>query len=361
MACSATQDFATGGAADGAADRAPPSTEPPATLPPDPKPTPPAVIVLATDQGLAREYPDAQGPYAIVTDETWVYWMDAWSHLARVPKNGGQVESLADTEGAPHQLVLSGNYLYFTNVLQRRVERIRTSGGAIQAVTPASTDQWRDIQHFVIDGPRITWVDARRLLRCEKMPCGASTEISLNTGYHPSGLATFGEHIFVPYLEPDPQFPDQLQPGGITVPREGGQVSTLPLAYTAVLADVEPMDPQLTAIYAASDHLIVRADWPGVEPPRVLVSGDDAEYYPYGMQLGGAYVYWLNRGSSLGGKLVKPGTIMRVKKDGTEKPEKVYLADDMLHGLRVGQDALYISTNGGRVLKVPRPADGPLH
>ena len=367
VACSGTQDFATAG----------PTAEPPAKgssdherLPPDAKPPAPAVVVLATDQGLAAEYPDSQGPFAIVTDETWVYWMDAWSHLARVPKGGGKVESLADTEAAPHQLVLSGDYLYFTNVPQRRIERIRISAAsprAIEAVTPSSTDQWRDVQHFVVDHgigsrPRITWIDAQRLLRCETVPCSTSTEIGLQTGYHPSALATFGEHIFMPYLETDPQFPGQMRPGGITVPREGGQVSTMPLAYSAVLADVEPKDAQLTAVYAASDHLIVRADWPGVEAPRVLVSGDDAEYYPYAMQLGGSYVYWLNRGTSSAiTKTVSPGTIMRVKKDGTEKPEKVYVADDSLHGLMVGTDALYISTNGGRVLKVPRPAEGPLH
>ena len=80
------------------------------------------------------------------------------------------------------------------------------------------------------------------------------------------------------------------------------------------------------------------------------------------MQLGGAYLYWLNRGSTnTSGKKITPGAIMRVKKDGSDKPEKVYVADDSLHGLAVGQDALYISTNNGRVLKVPRPADGPLH
>ena len=51
---------------------------------------------------------------------------------------------------------------------------------------------------------------------------------------------------------------------------------------------------------------------------------------------------------------------MRVKKDGTGQPEKVYQADGALHGLRVGRDALFLTTNGGRVLQLPRPADGPL-
>ncbi len=363
--CSDTQEFATAPAGQLGGGE-PPRTDAPTALPSPDHPPVPAVVVLATDQGLAPEYPDAQGPYAIVTDEVWVYWMDAWSHLARVPKVGGKVEALADTEGAPPQLVLSGDYLYFTNVPRRRIERIRKSGGAIEAVTPASTDQWRDVQHFVIDGssarPRVTWIDAKRLLRCETIPCTTSTEISLSTGLQPSALTTLGEHIFVPYLVEDPQYPNQYKPGGITVPREGGQVSIMPLAYTAVLADLEPKDAQLTAVYAASDHLIVRANWPGLEAPRVLVSGNDAEYYPYAMQLAGSYVYWLNRGTSnSAARTVSAGAIMRVKKDGTDKPEKVHQADDSLHGLAVGKDALFITTNGGRVLKVPRPADGALH
>jgi hypothetical protein len=360
VACSSTQDFRT--APPGALGGDPPAKDPSASLPVDPGPPPaPAVVVLASDQGLAADYPDSQGPFEIVTDENWVYWLDAWSHLARVPKGGGKVEDLADTEASPHLLVLSGDYLYFTNVPQRRIERIRKDGGAIEAVTPASTDQWRTVQRFVVDGPRITWIDAQRLLRCETMPCTASTEIAIGTDLHPSGLATFGEHIFVPYLETDPQFPNQMQPGGITVPREGGQVSTLPLAYHDVLGDVEPTDARRTSIYAASDHMIVRAAWPGADPPKVLVSGDEADAYPYAIQLGGPYIYWLNRGASLvSSKLLTTGSIMRVKKDGSEKPEKVYAADDMLHGLRVGKDALYVSTNGGRVLKIPRPADGPL-
>lgn len=360
IACSNTQDFRTPTAFEG-----PPGAEPvPAvTLPPDPAPAPaPAVIVLAVDQGLAADYPDSQGPFAVVTDETWVYWLDAWSHLARVPKGGGTVESLADTEGSPPQLVLSGEYLYFTNVPKRRIERIRKSGGAIEPVTPASTDQWRDVQRFVVDGPRVTWIDAKRLLRCETVPCSASTEIAIGSTLHPSGLATFGEHIFVPYLETDPRFPDQMRPGGITVPGSGGQVAIMPLFYTAVVGDVEPADARLTAVYAASDHMIVKAHFPGDLAPKVLVSGDDAEMYPYAMQLTGSYVYWLNRGSTCTScKTIGPGTIMRVKKDGTEKPEKVFVADDSLHGLAVGKDALYISTNNGRVLKVPRPVEGPLH
>ena len=51
---------------------------------------------------------------------------------------------------------------------------------------------------------------------------------------------------------------------------------------------------------------------------------------------------------------------MRVRKDGSGPPEKVFTADDALHGLRVGQDALFLATNGGKVLQIPRPADRPL-
>lgn len=319
------------------------------------------MIVLAEGQGLAPDYPDSQGVFAIVTDEAWVYWLDAWSHLARVPKGGGKVEDLTDTDGAPYRLVLAGDYLYFTNVPERRIERIHRSGGAIEAVTPASTDQWRDVQDFAVDGPRITWIDALRLLRCEAMPCTASTEIALGTGLHPSALATFGTHIFVPYLVEESQFPGQLRPGGITVPNEGGQLAIMPLMYTGVVGDIEPKSTQLTAVFAASDHLIVRANWPGNVPPKVLASGDETDMYPYDLQLGGSYVYWLNRGSSssVTGK-VTPGVVMRVKKDGSGQPEKVFTADDALHGLRVGRDALFLSTNGGKVLQIPRPADGPL-
>lgn len=359
MACTSTQDFRTRGA-DAEADptpTAPASTLPEAAAPPQP----PAVIVLATDQGLAPEYPDSQGPFAVVTDETWVYWLDAWSHLARVPKGGGKVESLGETAGSPFRLVLAGNYLYFTNVRRHRIERMPKDGGAIEAVTPASTDEWSDVQDFVVDGPRVTWIEVRRLLRCEAMPCTTPTEIPLGTGLHPSALATFGEHIFVPYLEEEPRFPGQLRPGGITVPREGGQLAIMPLSYFAVVGDVEPASPQLTAVFAASEHLIVRADWPGALAPRVLASGDDTDMAPFDMQLGGAYLYWLNRGgASVIPKDTVAGAIMRVKKNGTGQPEKVYQADDALHGLRVGRDALFLTTNGGRVLQLPRPADGPL-
>lgn len=360
VACTGTQDFRT--TALGDAPNEPPAAAPPTTLPgPGAPAQAPAVIVLATDQGLAPEYPDSQGPFAVVTDETWVYWLDAWSHLARVRKGGGKVESLGDTEAAPHLLVLSGNYLYFTNVPQRRIERMPSSGGAIEPVTPASTDEWRDVQQLVVDGPRITWIDALRLLRCEAMPCTAPTEIPLGSGLHPSALATFGEHIFVPYLEEEPQLPGQLRPGGITVPREGGQLSIMPLMYSSVVGDVEPTSPQLTAVYAASEHLVVRAAWPGALAPRVLASGEETPTYPYALQLAGSYVYWLNRGgASVVPASTVPGAIMRVKKDGTAQPEKVYQADDALHDLRVGHDALFLTTNGGRVLQIPRPADGPL-
>jgi hypothetical protein len=138
-------------------------------------------------------------------------------------------------------------------------------------------------------------------------------------------------------------------------------VVTLPLSYTDVLAETDPAHEGFSTIYAASDHLIVRAAFPGDVAPRVLVSGDDVEMYPYALSSGGSYLYWLNRGSVCTAcKTVAPGAVMRVKKDGSERPQRVYQADTALHGLAIGSDALYVTAADGRVLKLPRPADGPL-
>ena len=355
-ACADTQDFRT---APSATSSAPP---PLATLPPGPEPASATkVVVLASEQGLDDQDPDRQGPMAVVADATWVYWLDATSHLARVPKAGGKVEALADTQAMPYLLAIAGDQLYFTDVPNERVVRMHTRGGELEGVTPSSTEEWRDIQRFVVDGPRITWIDGRSVRRCETMPCATVKELPIGDNLRPAGLATFGEHVFVPYLEVEPQSPDQLRPGGILNATGGGQVATLPLFYTAVLAETDPKDARFTAVYAATDNLILQADWPGAIPSRVLVSGNDAATYPASLQLGGAYLYFLNRGNRCSAcKTVTPGAILRVKKDGSERPQQVYAADDALNALVVEADGLYITTNGGRVLRVPRPADGPL-
>ncbi|CAN5857213.1 hypothetical protein BH11MYX4_BH11MYX4_31710 [soil metagenome] len=357
-ACADTQDFRT--------TPSPPTDvttpAPPATLPPAAEPGVTAkAVVLASDQGLYDEDPDRQGPMAVVTDATWVYWLDVTSHLARVPKAGGKVESLADTSAMPYELALAGDHLYFTDVPDERIVRLPTSGGTVEGVTPATKEEWRDIQHFVVDGPRITWVDGLGVRRCEAIPCAAVKELPIGSNLRPVGLATYGEHVFVPYMEVEPLYPNQLRPGGIANATGGGQVDTLPLYYTAVLAEPDLKDPRLTAVYAATNNLILQADWPGGFPPRVLVSGTDADSYPASLQIAGAYLYFLNRGSRCTAcKTITPGSIMRVKKDGSERPEQVYAAEDALNALVVDASGLYVTTNGGRVLRVPRPADGPL-
>ena len=73
------------------------------------------------------------------------------------------------------------------------------------------------------------------------------------------------------------------------------------------------------------------------------------------MQLADSYVYRLKHLLPVG-----RGASMRVKEEGSEAPEQVYVAEAPLHGLAVGADALYFSTETGRVLKIPRPAERPL-
>ena len=259
--------------------------------------------------------------FAIVTDETWVYWLDAWSH-SRAPKGGGTIRGPDRHRRRAVHLVLAGDYVYFTNVPQRRIERIHRSGRPDRSGHAASTDQWRDVQDFVVDGPRVTWIDGLRLLRCETMPCSASTEIPLGTGLHPSALATFGSTSSVPYLVEESQFPGQLRPGGITVPREGGQLAIMPLMYTGVVGDDEPKSAQLTAVFGGerSPHRARRlAGRPRPQGPRL---GRRYGHVPVRHAARRSYATAEPRLELVGDKKVTPGIVMRVKKDGTGQPEK---------------------------------------
>src|SRR4051812_6230265 len=135
-ACSQSQDFSSVLAPAPASSGT--SADPSHTAPP----APPCNVgqcvptVIASGLGLDPEHPDAQGTYAVVADDVFVYFMTAWSELVRVPKAGGKPETLAETEGAPHILKLAGEYLYFTSVPARQILRMKKTGGTIEAVTP---------------------------------------------------------------------------------------------------------------------------------------------------------------------------------------------------------------------------------
>ena len=354
-ACSSTQDFTTT-----SASPAPPATDTPgATLPPGAPPSAPTIVTLASDQGLASLDPDRQGAWTVVTDSAFVYWLDAFGEVSRIAKSGGTVSQIAEAAADPSQLRVQDGYVYYSDFEALRVMRIPAAGGAAEAVTPKAAEF---VSSFAVDGPRVTWVDSTSVYRCKTLGCVTPEDLFRQPTLHPTSVTTSGDDVFVPYLVKDPNTPGQwLDTGGIMNATGGGQVSTLTVAYETIVTEADAARPGLTAVYASASHLIVQADWPGGFAARVLVSGEDAGEYPYNLQLSGSYVYWLDRGSRCSAcKTLVKGAIRRIAKDGTGRPETVWAGDDVLNSLVVDQDGLYVSTNDGRILRIPRPSDAAL-
>jgi hypothetical protein len=311
--------------------------------------------VIAEGQGLDPNDPDRQGPWAIASDDAFVYWMTVWSEIYRLPRSGGTPEMLAQTEAVPYLLRLSGGYLYFTSVPDRRILRIPKQGGPAEPVTPSSHEETGQVLDFVVEGGAITWIDGLRVLRCESVPCEAPTELRLNDSHwRPASLARSEGHTFVGTWE-EGAMSDGF---GIVVPDEGSIVSIPYAMYTFVRAQPDPSRPGWTAIYGATDDMLVRADYPGSLPAKVLASGDEVEGVAMGLTLDGDYVYWIDRGArcATGDCAPRRGQVKRVLEDGSEKPEVVAGELPMLNDMFVTADAIYLTSSDGTVLAMGKPA-----
>jgi hypothetical protein len=360
LGCSQSQDFssvmqpapATSGSTADPSRTAPPGAPQPCNVG-ECVPT-----VIAKDQGLDPDHPDVQGTYAVVADDAFVYFMTAWSELVRVPRNGGKTETLAQTDSSPDVLKLVGEYLYFTSVPQRQILRMKKTGGVVEAVTPASSDETKDVQDFGFDGESIAWFDMQTVHRCKKIPCGDIEDLSLIAPELPGGIGVGFGHVLVATWEENAGNAGQ----GIRAVGEGSIVETFALDYRKIL--LGPTDSQLTDVFAAASNAIVHAQYPGTTPAQMLASGPDIDMFPAGLSTDATYLYWVNRGTQcIAGEVGctdTKGTVMRVRKDGAAKPEVVLGGQPPLRDLALTADALFMTTGDGKVLRLGKPADTPL-
>ena len=336
-ACSSTQDFTTTGLAPSATGSAG------STLPPSTTPGSLTVVTLAKDQGLDADDPDRQGPWRVATDTENVYWLDAFGAISRVAKTGGAIQPVAEASADPTQLQVQNGYVYYSDIAALQVMRVPATGGAPQAMTPAVD---LGVAGFAVDGASITYVDLSSVYRCDALPCAQPKNLWLQTTLHPTAVTTNGDDVFVPYLLNDPHAPGEyLDSGGIYNTTTEGLVSTLTVAYDKVVVETDATLAGHTVVYAVSGNLIVKASYPGDLPVTVILSGEVAAH----LQIAGAYLYWLN------GHAVR-----RMKKDVSAAAETVWPGDDTLNDLFVDADGLYVATNNGRILRLPRPADESL-
>lgn len=74
-------------------------------------------------------------PGDLTVDDAYVYWVtwDSPATLARVPKEGGPVETLATDLASPWALVLAGDHLYFGDD-DDTVKRVPKAGGCVEII-----------------------------------------------------------------------------------------------------------------------------------------------------------------------------------------------------------------------------------
>jgi hypothetical protein len=370
-ACSQSQDFSTVLASAGAPNGTSAGT---GTGVPTPEPAPAAPVcasgqckpvVLADGWGIDAETsdPNSQGTFAITTDDGFVYFMTTWSEIIRVPRApGGKAEKLTDTDSGPFLLKRFGDFLYFSSVPNRQIQRMPKTGGAIEDVTPPSTDWQKDIQDFATEGTTLTWYDAQTVHRCDAIPCGQIRDYTLTDpkGF-PGAIGVGFGHLLVAVWEED------AGNAGLAIEAldEGSGVQTLPLDYRKLLLEADPKNPGLTAVFGAASNTIVRADYPGVIPAQVLASGPEIDDFPAGLAVDATYLYWVNRGTiCIPGEVdctASGGSVMRARKDGAAKAEVVLDGQPQLRDLALTADTLYMTTGDGKVLALAKPAETPLH
>src|SRR5262245_34340519 len=83
----------------------------------------------------ARIVGQGLGPRKLTVDEQNVYWLDGFNNndqtLRRVPRAGGQSATLATGENL-HDLVLDGGFVYFSNA--SKIQKVPKQGGNVETL-----------------------------------------------------------------------------------------------------------------------------------------------------------------------------------------------------------------------------------
>ncbi len=128
---------------------------------------------------------------AIAQDDTHLYWtLD--SELNRVPKSGGAIEFVADTDaGSSHGLAVDGTHVYWTNTNSDTIDRVAKSGGTAISIVTGQDAPFA----LAIDNSRVYWSTFDGALRSSTLTGGDLQTIETGSDLHRT-IVLNGSHVY---------------------------------------------------------------------------------------------------------------------------------------------------------------------
>lgn len=100
--------------------------------------------------------PESNWTETLAADASWLYFLDA-DRISRVAKGGGGVTVLAAEQKGALAITLSGDTLYWINPSTKGVMRMPTSGGAPAAVVVDPLLSMGEVPTLVVDDAMVYW------------------------------------------------------------------------------------------------------------------------------------------------------------------------------------------------------------
>ena len=95
---------------------------------------------------------DAGGP--IEVDASWVYFINGYEQILRIPKTGGSAQVLGSGISSASSLRASGSLLYFTGWNTNTVNVIPKTGGTVTVLASANSPV-----DLALDGSFLYWIE----------------------------------------------------------------------------------------------------------------------------------------------------------------------------------------------------------
>jgi len=247
-----------------------------------------------------------QGVVSIVTDATYVYWIDGFiadpNVIRRAPKSGGAAQTLVPAAHGAVQIAVANGFLYWTELghylsstSDGAVRRVGVAGGPVSTIAEGL---YVDEPPLAVDADYVYWIDGG----------GATVARAPVTGGAPETLASGLQSAFFMTLDSTSVYLS-TQGGLWSVPKTGG-----------VLTDVYGTSGDMRDITRQGDDLYFAAFEYGID--HVSTDGGGFQTIAEGtvspaIASDAQAVYYIVLGSSM------QSALYRVCRDGSMPPEQL--------------------------------------